>query len=173
MSALPEAALDEVADAIAAGGEVVGLGESTRSAHETFDVRDRLLRRLVRRHGFRALAFQDDASVVARLDAHVTSGAGTAESALESAWRLWRTAEMASALAWIRAFNVEHPDDSIEVFGVKPVQAGPADYDAVLAYARGLSVGAVFEGRAQVPSFVAAVRAAGRRRARCAGRPGR
>ncbi|MEU1117419.1 MULTISPECIES: hypothetical protein [unclassified Streptomyces] len=31
----------------------MGLGESTRAAHETFTVRDQLFRRLVREHGFR------------------------------------------------------------------------------------------------------------------------
>ncbi|OPG12271.1 erythromycin esterase family protein [Microbispora sp. GKU 823] len=135
-SPLSETALDELADAIATGATVAGLGESTRFAHETFGVRDELFRRLVRRHGFRALALQDDASVGAMLDAYVTGGAGTAASALESAWRPWRTAEMAAALDWIRAFNQDHPDDPIRILGVKPAQARPADYDAVLEHVR-------------------------------------
>jgi erythromycin esterase len=135
-SPLSQAALGELAGVIAAGAAVAGLGESTRFAHETFDVRDRLLRRLVERHGFRALALQDDAAVGARLNAYVTGSAGTAESALESAWRPWRTTEMADALGWIRAFNDEHADDPVRVLGVKPAQARPEDYDAVLAHLR-------------------------------------
>src|SRR6185503_10408859 len=47
---LSESSLDELAEAIAAGTAVAGLGESTRFAHETFAARDRLLRRLVERH---------------------------------------------------------------------------------------------------------------------------
>lgn len=54
--------LDNVADAIATGADIVGLGESTRFAHETFAIRDQLFRRLVRDHRFRVLAVQDDAS---------------------------------------------------------------------------------------------------------------
>ncbi|MEV6158457.1 erythromycin esterase family protein [Nonomuraea sp. NPDC052129] len=133
-SPLPGAALDELADAIATGATIAGLGESTRFAHETFGVRDQLFRRLAREHGFRALALQDNASVGATLDTYVTGGAGAAASALESAWRPWRTAEMATALEWIRTFNQNHPDDVIRIFGVKPEQARPADYDAVLEH---------------------------------------
>ncbi|GGO25903.1 erythromycin esterase family protein [Microbispora bryophytorum] len=135
-SLMTETTLDDLADAIAAGAVVAGLGESTRFAHEIFKVRDRLFRRLVRRHGFRALAVQDDASVGATLDAYVTGGAGTARSALASAWRPWRTVEMAAALEWIRAFNQDHPDDPVRIFGIKPAQARPADYDAVLDHVR-------------------------------------
>ena len=135
-NALPEATLDELADAIAVGATVAGLGESTRFAHETFGVRDQLLRRLVRRHSFRALALQDNASAGAMLDAYVTGGAGTAAAALQSAWHPWHTAEMAAALEWIRVFNQDHPSDPIRIFGVKPAQAQPADYDAVLDHVR-------------------------------------
>ncbi|MFC4909148.1 erythromycin esterase family protein [Actinomadura gamaensis] len=128
-------ALDELAGAIAAGTTVAGLGESTRFARETFEVRDQVFRRLVGGHGFRALAVQDNASVGAALDEYVTGGSSTAHSALADAWRPWRTAEMAAALEWIRAFNRERPDDPVRIFGVKPAQARPADYDAVLAHA--------------------------------------
>lgn len=134
MTALSETVLDELAEAIAAGATVAGLGESTRFAHETFAVRDQLFRRLVRQHGFRALAVQDNASVGAALDAYVTDGADTAASALADAWRPWRTVEMSAALEWIRAFNQDHPDNPVRIFGVKPVQARPADYHAVLEH---------------------------------------
>jgi erythromycin esterase len=136
MTPLSETALDELADTIATGATIVGLGESTRFAHETFDVRDQLFRRLARRHGFRALALQDNASVGATLDAYVTGGAGTAASALEDAWRPWRTVEMAAALDWIRAYNQDHADDLIRIFAIRPAQAVPADYDAILGHVR-------------------------------------
>jgi len=126
-----DTAIDELAATIAEGATVLGMGESTRFGHETFDLRDRLLRRLVHDHAFRALAVQDSAGVGADLDAYVL-GEGTAESALRNAWRPWRTAEMVATLEWIRAYNAEHADDPVRILGVKPVQAQPADYDAVL-----------------------------------------
>ncbi|MFJ9468927.1 erythromycin esterase family protein [Streptomyces caniferus] len=133
---LSPATLDELAERIATTAAVIGIGESTRFSRETFGVRDQLFRRLVRRYGFRALAIQDSAGVAARLDRYVQTGKGSAESALDGAWRPWRTAEMAATLEWIRAFNRDHPHDPVRIFGVKPVQAQPEDYDAVLAHVR-------------------------------------
>ncbi|MFI9162455.1 erythromycin esterase family protein [Kitasatospora aureofaciens] len=130
---LTEAALDELA-ATAAGTAVVGLGESTRFSRETFEIRDQLFRRLVRNHGFRTLALQDSADAAADLDRYVRGGAGSAASALDGSWRPWRTGQMVAALEWIRAFNLDHPDDPARIFGVKPAQAHPDDYDAVLAH---------------------------------------
>ncbi|MDT0452366.1 erythromycin esterase family protein [Streptomyces hesseae] len=133
---LPDATLDELAERIAAGATVVGIGESTRFSRETFGVREQLFRRLVRHHGFRALAVQDSAGAAAGLDRYVHGGGGSAESVLDGAWRPWRTAEMAAALEWIRAFNQDHPHDPVRIFGVKPVQARSEDYDAVLDHVR-------------------------------------
>ncbi|WP_234344210.1 erythromycin esterase family protein [Streptomyces sp. NRRL F-5123] len=132
---LSPAELDALAAAVASGApRVAGLGESTRFAHDTSALRDLLFRRLAGEHGFRELAVQDDAAAGARLDAYANGGPGTAASALDGAWRPWRTAETAAALEWIRGFNRAHPDDPVRIFGVKPVQAGPADYDAVLGH---------------------------------------
>jgi erythromycin esterase len=50
--------------------------------------------------------------------------------------RRWRTAEMVATLEWIRVFNRNHPNDPIRIFGVKPAQAQPEDYDAVLDHVR-------------------------------------
>jgi erythromycin esterase len=133
---LSDTTLDELAATIADGATVAGLGESTRFAHETFIVRDQLFRRLARQHRFRALALQDHAAVAAMLDKYVTTGEGTARSALDDAFRPWRTVEMTAALEWIREFNKDNPHDPIRIFAVKPAQPQPADYDAILGYAR-------------------------------------
>ncbi|GJF30535.1 hypothetical protein KNE206_32350 [Kitasatospora sp. NE20-6] len=133
---LSAAVLDEIAGRLAAASTVVGIGESTRFSRETFGVRDELFRRLVRDHGFRALAVQDDTAAGAALDAYVLGGEGPAEAALAGAWGPWRTREMATALEWIRAFNADRTDDPVRVLGVKPVQARPADYDTVLDHVR-------------------------------------
>ncbi|MEU7859624.1 erythromycin esterase family protein [Nonomuraea sp. NPDC049141] len=136
---LPDAALDELAEKIAVEAEIVGLGESTRFSRETFTVRDRLFRRLAQQYGFRALALQDNAAVATRLDRYVTFGEGTAESALGDAWRPWRTVEMVATLHWIRAFNQDHLDDPLRIFGVKPAQAQPTDYDTILEHVHRLA----------------------------------
>lgn len=136
---LQDAAVDLLAERMAAGSVIVGVGESTRFSHETFTVRSRLLHRLAEHHGFRALAVQDDATAAAALDAYVTGADGTAEAALAGAWRPWRTAEMVATLEWMRCFNQRHPGDPVRIFGVKPTRARPADYDAVLERVRQLA----------------------------------
>ncbi|WP_406504540.1 erythromycin esterase family protein [Streptomyces sp. NBC_00212] len=134
---LSDASLDELAERLAGdAAAVVGIGESTRFSRETFGIRDQLFRRLVRHHGFRALAVQDSAGVGAELDRYVRGGEGSAAAALDHAWRPQRTVELAASLEWIREFNRDHPHDPARIFGVQPVQAGPEDYDAVLDHVR-------------------------------------
>lgn len=63
---LPDTLIDRIGDAV-----VVGLGTATRAAHEVAVLAHRVLRELVERKGFRALALLDDETVVAALDAYV------------------------------------------------------------------------------------------------------
>lgn len=115
---------------------VVGLGESTRFSRQIYGVQERIFRALVERHGFRGLAIQDSAGSGERWDRYVRTGAGDPESVLAGSWRPWRTTETLAALEWIRTFNQAHPDDQVQVFGVQPPSAEPADYDVVLDYVR-------------------------------------
>ncbi|MFI2073424.1 MULTISPECIES: erythromycin esterase family protein [Streptomyces] len=133
---LSDAALDTIAQKISETALVAGIGESTRFSRETFGVQDRLLHRLVHHHGFRALAIQDTVAAGDALDRYVRSGDGSAASALDGAWRPWRTVEMATTLEWIRAFNRDHPNDPVRILGVKPAQTRLEDYDAVLDHVR-------------------------------------
>ncbi|MRH92734.1 erythromycin esterase family protein [Nocardia sp. SYP-A9097] len=133
--ALDAAGLAEIARAVAAA-KVVGIGESTRFAPETFALRDALFHLLVQQYGFRVVALQDSADVAAILDEYVVSSEGSARGALETAWRPWRHQEMATALEWIRDFNRAHPADPVRIIAVKPAQAKSADYDVVSAAVR-------------------------------------
>ncbi|WP_438489203.1 erythromycin esterase family protein [Streptomyces sp. S186] len=155
---LSDAALGELAARLADGTTIVGIGASTRFARETFDVQDQLFRRLVRYHGFRALAVQDSVDAAARLDRYVATGEGTAAAALDGAWRPMRTLGTAAALEWIRGFNQDHPHDPVRIFGVQPARARAEDYDAVLAH-----VGVMAPDRlAEVEAHLAPIRTAHR-----------
>ncbi|WP_067570433.1 erythromycin esterase family protein [Nocardia acidivorans] len=136
--ALDAAGLAEIARSVAAA-KVVGIGESTRFAPETFALRDSLFHLLVRQYGFRVVALQDSADVAAVLDDYVVTGAGSATTALDTAWRPWRHREMATALEWIRDFNREQGDDPVRIIAVKPAQAKSADYDVVLDAVRAVA----------------------------------
>lgn len=119
-----------------APAKVVGLGESTRFSRQTYGVRERITRTLVEEHGFRALAIQDSAAVGERINAYVRTGKGDPHTILAGAWRPWRTEEMVATLKWLRGHNERHPDRQVEVIGVAPPSAEPADYDAILDYVR-------------------------------------
>lgn len=129
---LDAAAVADLAASLAQA-TVVGIGESTRFARETFVVRDQLFRILVEQYGFRALAIQDSGDVAEELDRFVRGGTGAGAAALDNAWRPWRSVEMADALEWIRDFNRSHTADPVRVLTIKPAQAKPVDYDAVIA----------------------------------------
>ncbi|MFH9395978.1 hypothetical protein [Streptomyces sp. NPDC017556] len=70
---------------------VVGYGAGTRGAHEVFALQARMARLLVGEAGFRAVALDQDGTLVARLDAHVRTGAGDPVALLEAAEPFSRT----------------------------------------------------------------------------------
>lgn len=96
---------------------VVGLGESAHGAHELFVVKHRMVRFLVERLGFRAIAWEEDEPQGQRLDAYVTGGAGGPRELLEDSIVVWRTHEILDVLEWIRAFNLAHPGDLVRFVG--------------------------------------------------------
>ncbi|MEJ3653738.1 erythromycin esterase family protein [Actinomycetes bacterium KLBMP 9759] len=115
---------------------VVGMGESTRAGHEVMRVADRIVRLLVTEKGFRAVAFQDDASVFAGLDEYVRTGTGDPRKVLADAWRPWQNDELVDLVEWIRGFNAEHVEDPVRLFGLTPPAARLADYDEVERHVR-------------------------------------
>ncbi|MFE6861334.1 erythromycin esterase family protein [Nocardia sp. NPDC057668] len=128
---LDAAALHTIADTLATA-TVVGVGDATRFAHESFIARDLISRILFADHGFRGLVIQDSGDVADELDAFVRTGTGNGADALTNAWGPWRSMEMAAALEWIRDFNRSHADNPIRILSIRPPQAQSADYDAVL-----------------------------------------
>ncbi|WP_280380845.1 erythromycin esterase family protein [Nocardia wallacei] len=123
---LPDTLIDRIGDAV-----VVGLGTATRAAHEVAVLAHRVLRELVERKGFRALALLDDETVVAALDAYVRGGIGDPAALLRDAWVPWRTTETLAVLEWARAFNRAHPDDPLRLFGLTPEAAKLSHYALV------------------------------------------
>lgn len=127
---LDSTALREIADSLASA-DVVGIGDATRFAHESFVIRDLISRILFEDHGFRALVIQDSGDVAEELDTFVRTGKGNGSDALANAWGPWRAVEMAAALEWIRDFNRTHTRDPIRILSIRPPQAQPADYEAI------------------------------------------
>jgi erythromycin esterase len=127
LSALPQI----IGDAV-----VVGIGETTRAAHEIDHHRLRMFQVMVEDLGFRALAIKDSRIVAERLDDLVRGGDDDPVEALGAAWPPWRTEETVAALEWIRAYNREHPEDPVRIFGTDEAGAQSFHYDAVIDYVR-------------------------------------
>ncbi|WP_280265726.1 erythromycin esterase family protein [Nocardia wallacei] len=125
---LPDPAL--LADRIG-GAVVAGIGMTVRVGHEVSVLAHRVLRVLVEQKGFRALALLDDEVVVAAMDEFVRTGAGDPRKLLQECWVPWRNTETLAVLEWARAFNREHPDDPLRLFGLTPEAARPEHYARV------------------------------------------
>lgn len=115
---------------------IVGIGETTRAAHEIDHHRLRMFQVLVEELGFRALAIKDGAIIAERLDDLVRGSDDDPVALLGEAWPPWRTEETVAALEWIRSYNREHPDDPVRIFGTDQAGAQSYHYDAVVDYVR-------------------------------------
>ncbi|GAA1406808.1 hypothetical protein GCM10009639_55060 [Kitasatospora putterlickiae] len=153
----PEAALDRVAHPLrtteprgnladlrpfgrmVGDAKVVGLGEATHSSHEFVTLKHRALRYLVEEKGFRAFALETAWSSGLRIDAYLLRGEGDLKQIMDEefqgTYRWWNNAEYRDLLQWMRAYNVEHPDDPVRFVGDDNGFAGAELYDKVTAYA--------------------------------------
>ncbi|MGI5165798.1 erythromycin esterase family protein [Spirillospora sp. CA-253888] len=115
---------------------VVGLGTTTRGAHELFVLQHRMLAFLVEEMGFRTLALEDDWTSALLLDDHLRTGEGDLRELLREAWLPWQVEEVLDALAWLRAFNKRHPDDPVRVIGMDFTATRAPAYDLVIGHVR-------------------------------------
>lgn len=97
---------------------VVGLGASTRGAHELLTLQHRLLRFLVEELGFRSLAVEEEWAKVRALDEYVSTGVGDPRALLAEVRPFWRTEEFLAAVRWVRSYNRGHPHDGVRLVGV-------------------------------------------------------
>jgi erythromycin esterase len=106
---------------IAGHATVVGLGGSTRQAHELLAVQHRIVRFLVEELGFRAVALEMSATVGHRLDEHIRTGTGTGPDdvveLLAAARPFWRFGEIVELVRWLRDHARDHPDDPVRLLG--------------------------------------------------------
>jgi erythromycin esterase-like protein len=103
------------------GAHLVLLGEATHGTHEFYVERMRITQRLIREKRFTALALEAEWADAARIDRYV-KGQSTDRSAVEALggfedfprW-MWRNAEFASLVEWIRRHNQSLPPNAIRV----------------------------------------------------------
>lgn len=122
-------------DAMVGDASIVGLGMSTRAAHEVMASGHRVLRFLAEERGFRALAIHEDEEAVARLDTYARTGQGDPRAVLSEVFLPWRTQETLNIVEWARHFNQQEPDRPFRLVGLDPAEARTQDYAVVVDYA--------------------------------------
>jgi erythromycin esterase-like protein len=108
--------LDALAELVA-HKRLVLLGEATHGTHEFYALRAALSRRLIEHHGFGAVAIEGDWPDALRIDRYVrgTSSEDDSEEAALAGFErfprwMWRNAETAELVAWLRGWNARRPE---------------------------------------------------------------
>ncbi|MGP4022064.1 erythromycin esterase family protein [Actinomadura sp. 3N407] len=123
-------------DRVVADARLVGLGESTHGSSEQFQVKHRLVRRLVEHHGFRTLAFEDDFGSGVLIDRYLTTGQGDPRMLVDRmASHLWGTEEILDLVKWLRAWNQRH-EDKVRFLGTDLLQLRQHGFDDIERYVR-------------------------------------
>jgi erythromycin esterase len=107
-------------DVVARSVRIVGLGEATHGSKELFDLKARIIERLVTHRGFRTIGFEANAPEVAELNRYVIEQRGNPEEIL-SGLHFWtcNTEEVLALIEWVRQFNATRPhSEKVRFFGI-------------------------------------------------------
>lgn len=103
--------------AIAGDAKIIALGEATHGTSEFFRLKHRLLSYAVEKLGVRIFAIEDNQLVVERVNNYVLNGVGTARGSMYGMFSVWQNQEVLELIKWLRAYNVQHPDDKVAFRG--------------------------------------------------------
>jgi protein-L-isoaspartate(D-aspartate) O-methyltransferase len=104
------------------GARIVLLGEATHGTSEFYRARGQITRRLIEKHGFNIVAAEADWPDAARIDRYVRHRAvhvGSGPAFRRFPQWMWRNAEVANFVDWLRSHNASrHPDEHAGFFGL-------------------------------------------------------
>lgn len=110
--------------AMVAKSDTVLIGDASHGTSEFYRERARLTQRLVEEFGFNAVVVEADWPDAHRVDRYVCGASDdtTAEEALRGFERfplwMWRNAETAGFVEWLRAYNAENPERMCGFYGM-------------------------------------------------------
>jgi erythromycin esterase len=99
---------------------IVGLGEATHGTKEFFEMKHRIIKYLVERHGFKAVGFEADFGESIYFDRYITTGEGDLDDLMKNKMHfwVWRTTEVKALFNWMRDYNRgRSPEDMIHYYG--------------------------------------------------------
>lgn len=100
--------------------QVIGLGEASHGVKEYQQLKAEVFQVLVENYGCRTFVLEGDFGNALTVDDYIHGGEGTAEEAAgRIGFRIYRTAEMASLLDWMRTYNETAPKgDDLHFYGM-------------------------------------------------------
>ncbi len=126
---------------------IVGLGEAAHELAELTDLKHRAVRYLVKRMGFRSIAWEEDWSLGTQVNDYVLGRRDDLRALLgQMSNGAWRTREVARVLTWIRGYNETHAD-KVRFFGVEYYATRPFAYDRIESYVARHAPGRLTEAR--------------------------
>jgi erythromycin esterase-like protein len=113
----------------------VGLGESVHTSGGFHEMKDRTIRYLVQKLGFRAVAIESPWIDADQVAAYVQTCEGTPEDALKGLFGVWQSAEIRDLVQWMCEWNRSHrkPQDKLSFFGFD-IQQPQNDRPALTAF---------------------------------------
>lgn len=96
---------------------VIGLGEVTLGSHEQMQLKHRLFRYLVEQKNVRVLALDTDLGACLALNDYLQTGVGNPQR-LVAELALWDTEEMLALIRWMRTYNQQHPEATLQLLGL-------------------------------------------------------
>ncbi|MGH9209242.1 MAG: erythromycin esterase family protein [Acidimicrobiales bacterium] len=119
----------EALRAVVGEGTVVGIGVPTHGARELTVLAHRIVRFLVERLGFRAVAMDEAATVGDRLDGYVQRGDDDPREVVGTLWPHHHTVEVLDLVEWMRGRVQQEPGDPVHFVALGPDGDGPAGDD--------------------------------------------
>jgi len=104
-------------DRVVGTTQLVGLGETVHTSGGYHRVRSRLVRHMVEKLGFRAVALETPWRTAEVATRYVESCTGTPREAARSIFGVFASVQMASDFEWLCQWNREHPTDKVAFWG--------------------------------------------------------
>src|SRR5215203_246441 len=138
--ALPQGDLEPLRK-IVGKATFVGLGESIHTSGGFYQLKDRTLRFLIERMGFRAFGMETPWYRADQVESYVQTCQGTARDAIHGIFSVWQSTEVESMVQWMCEWNAAHPKDRVHFYGFDIQSQSLVDGPALIDFLHRLGIG--------------------------------
>jgi erythromycin esterase-like protein len=137
---LPQADLEPLRQ-ILRSAQYVGLGEPIHTSGGFYKLKDRVLRFLVERMGFRAFGMETPWIRADQVEQFVQTCDGSARDAIRGIFGVWQSTEVEAMVQWMCEWNLAHPNDRVHFYGFDIQNQAPQNGAALIAFLHRLGIG--------------------------------